>query len=88
VNVIVPVRVPVAVGVNVMWNVHVLSTAMLGHCASVAPAKSPVVTMLVNVTAMPPVFDTVTVCAALVVGNPTLPNPNDVGEIEIVPAAD
>jgi hypothetical protein len=33
-------------------------------------------------------FDTVTVCAALVVGNPTLPNPNDVGEIEIVPAAD
>jgi hypothetical protein len=68
VNVIVPVRVPVAVGLNVIWNVHgVPSTAILGHCASVAPAKSPVVTIFVNVTATPPVFDTVTVCAALVV---------------------
>jgi hypothetical protein len=86
VNVIVPVRVPVAVGVNVMWNVHgVPSTAMLGHCASVAPAKSPEVTMFVNVTAVPPVFDTVNVCAALVVSNPTAPNPNDGGVIVIVP---
>ena len=68
VNVIVPVRVPVAFGVNVIENVHGSpSTGMLGHCASVAPAKSPDVTMLVNVTVTPPMFETVTVCAALVV---------------------
>jgi hypothetical protein len=68
VNVIVPVRGPVAVGVNVIENTHgAASTAMLGHCASVAPAKSPDVTMLVNVTVTPPMFDTVTACAALVV---------------------
>jgi hypothetical protein len=68
VNVIAPVRVPVAVGLNEIWNAHgVLSTARLGHCASVAPAKSPLVTMFVNVTGVPPVFDTVTICVALVV---------------------
>jgi hypothetical protein len=68
VNVIVPVRVPFAVGVNVIENTHgAASTAMLGHCASVAPAKSPDVTMLVNVTVTPPMLDTVTICAALVV---------------------
>lgn len=68
VNTMVPLRVPVAVGLNEIWNVHgVPSTAMLGHCVRVAPAKSPLVTMLVNVTAVPPVFDTVTVCVALVV---------------------
>jgi hypothetical protein len=68
VNVIAPVRVPVAVGLNEIWNVHgVPSTAILGHCTNVAPAKSPLVTMLVNVTVVPPVFDTTTVCVALVV---------------------
>jgi hypothetical protein len=87
VNVIVPVRVPVAVGLNDIWNVHgAASNAMLGHCASVAPAKSPEVTMLVNVTAVLPVLFTVTVCVALVVPTAWLPNVNDVGEIEIVPA--
>src|SRR5271167_1081524 len=50
VNVIVPVRVPVAVGLNVIENTHGSpSTGMFVHCASVAPAKSPLVTMLVNV---------------------------------------
>jgi hypothetical protein len=67
VKVIAPVRVPAAVGLKEIWNTHgVASTAMLGHCASVAPAKSPEVTMLVKVTAVPPVFDAVTVCVALV----------------------
>jgi len=68
VKVIAPVRVPAAVGLKEIWNAHgVASTAMLGHCASVAPAKSPEVTMLVKITAVPPVFDAVTVCVALVV---------------------
>jgi len=68
VKVIAPGRVPVAVGVNVMWNVQgAPSTAILGHCVNVAPAKSPEVTMLLNVKVFPPLFDTVTVCAALVV---------------------
>jgi len=40
---------------------------MLGHCTNVAPAKSPLVTIFVNVTVVPPVFDTVTVCVTLVV---------------------
>jgi hypothetical protein len=68
VKVIAPVRVPAAVGLKEIWNAHgVASTAMLGHCASVAPEKSPEVTMLVKVTAAPPVFEAVTVCVALVV---------------------
>lgn len=88
VNVIVPVRVPAAVGVKVMWNVHgVPSTAMLGHCANVAPAKSPVIAMLVNVTAVFPVFDTVNVSGELVDPKPSIPNGNEVGAIVIVPAA-
>ena len=87
VNVIVPLRTPVAVGVNVMWKVHgVPSTAMPGHCASVAPAKSPVVAILVNVTAVLPVFDTVSVSGLLVVPTPSSPNSNVVGVIVIVPA--
>src|SRR5580658_3902707 len=86
VNVIVPVRTPAAVGVNVIWNVHgFASTAMLGHCASVAPAKSPVVAMLVNVTAVFPVFDTVNVSGELVDPNPSIPNGNGDGVIVIVP---
>ena len=43
--------------------------------------------MFVNVTAVVPVFDTVTVCAALVVSNPTAPNSNDGGVIVMVPVA-
>ena len=86
VNVIAPVRVPVAVGLNVIENTHGSpSTGMFVHCASVAPAKSPDVTMLVNVTAIPPVFDTVTFCPALVVPTAWLPNVNEVGAIVIVP---
>jgi len=86
VNVIVPLRVPAAVGVNVIWNVHgFASTAMLGHCASVAPAKSPVIAMLVNVTAVFPVFDTVNVSGELVDPNPSIPNGNGDGVIVIVP---
>jgi len=85
VNVIVPVRVPVTVGLNVIENTHgSASTAMLGHCASVAPAKSPLVVILVNVNGFPPVFDTVTICAGLVVPTAWLPNVNDVGVIPIV----
>ena len=61
------------------------SGAMLGHCASVAPAKSPEVTMLVNVTVVLPVLVTVTVCVALVVPTAWSPNVNDVGAIVIVP---
>ena len=77
VNVIAPVRVPAAVGVNVIWNVHgFASTAMLGHCAKVAPAKSPVMAMLVNVTVVLPVFDTVNVSGELVDPNPSNPNGN------------
>jgi hypothetical protein len=88
VNVIVPLRVPAAVGVNVIWNVHgFASTAMLGHCASVAPAKSPVIAILVNVTVVFPVFDTVNVSGELVDPRPSIPNGNDVGAINIVPAA-
>jgi hypothetical protein len=86
VNVIVPVRAPAAVGVNVIWNVHgFASTAMLGHCASVAPAKSPLIAMLVNVTAVFPVFDTVNVSGELVDPMPSSPNGNGVGVIVIVP---
>jgi hypothetical protein len=59
---------------------------MLGHCASVAPAKSPEVAMLVNVTIVFPVLFTVAVCVTLVVPTACPPNVNDVGEIEIVPA--
>ena len=61
---------------------------MLGHCASVAPAKSPLVTMFVNVTVVPPVFDTVRVCVALVVPTAWLPNVNVVGAIDIDPVAE
>jgi hypothetical protein len=86
VNVIVPVRAPAAVGVNVIWNVQgFASTAMLGHCASVAPAKSPVIAMLVNVTAVFPVFDSVNVSGELVDPNPSIPNGNGVGVIVMVP---
>lgn len=86
VKVIAPVRVPAAVGLNVIWKAQgVPSTAMLGHCAVVAPAKSPVVAMLLNVTLTPPVLDTVTVCAALVVPTVWLAKVSDVGEIAIVP---
>jgi hypothetical protein len=68
VNVIAPVRVPVAVGLNVIENTHGgFSSPMLGHCANVAPAKSPLVTMLLKFSGKFPLFDTVTVCAALVV---------------------
>jgi hypothetical protein len=88
VKVIAPVRVPAAVGLNEIWNTHgVASTAMLGHCASVAPAKSPEVTMLVKVTAAPPVFEAVTVCVALVVPTAWLPNESVGGAINIVPVA-
>jgi hypothetical protein len=68
VNVIAPVRVPVAVGLNVIENTHGgFSSPMLGHCAKVAPAKSPLVTILLKINGKLPLFDTVTVCAALVV---------------------
>jgi len=88
VNVIVPLRTPVAVGWNEIWNTHAAaSAAMLGHCANVAPAKSPVIAMLVNVTLVLPVLFTVTNCAALVVPTAWLPNVNEVGVIVIVPAA-
>lgn len=68
VKVTVPVRVPAAVGLKVIWKVQgVPSTAMLGHCAVVAPAKSPEVTMLLKLTVTPPVLETVRVCEELVV---------------------
>src|SRR5579863_374412 len=68
VNVIVPVRVPVAVGLNVIENTHDgASSPMLGHCASVAPAKSPFIAILLKINGNSPLLDTVTVCAALVV---------------------
>jgi hypothetical protein len=71
---------------NVIENTHGSdSTARLGHCAKVAPAKSPEVAMLVNVTDVPPVFDTVTGCVALVVPTAWPPNVNVVGEICSVP---
>ena len=60
---------------------------MLGHCASVAPAKSPVIAILVNVTVVFPVFDTVNVSGELVDPRPSMPKGNDVGAINIVPAA-
>jgi hypothetical protein len=86
--VIVPVRVPAAVGVNVIWNVHgFASTAILGHCASVAPAKSPLIAMLVNVTVVFPVFDTVNVSGVLVNPMASSPNGSGVGVIVIVPGA-
>ena len=86
VKVIAPVRVPAAVGLNEIWNVHgAASAAMLGHCANVAPAKSPLIAMLVNVTVVFPVLFTVTVCVALVVPTAWLANVNAVGETEIVP---
>src|SRR5271155_1789207 len=87
VNVIAPVRVPVAVGLNVIENTHgSASTPMLRHCANVAPAKSPVVTMLLKISGKFPLFDTVTVCAALVVPTAWLPNVNEVGAIPIASA--
>ena len=68
VKVIVPVRVPAAVGLNAIWKAQgEESTDKVGHCAVVAPEKSPVVAMLVKVTFTLPTFETVTVCAALVV---------------------
>lgn len=86
VNVIAPVRVPAAVGLNEIWKVQLdESTAMLGHCAVVAPAKSPVVTMLVKVTFTLPLFETVTVCVALVVPTVCEAKVSIVGEIVIVP---
>jgi hypothetical protein len=86
VKVIAPVRVPVAVGLNVIEKTHGSpSTGMFVHCASVAPAKSPLIVIFVNVTAVPPVFDTVTKCASLLVPTAWLPNVNDVGEIVIDP---
>src|SRR5271156_6711779 len=62
VNVIAPVRVPVAVGLDVIENTHGgFSSPMFGHCAKVAPAKSPLVTMLLKFSGKFPLFDTVTV---------------------------
>jgi hypothetical protein len=87
VKVIAPVRVPAAVGLNAIWKVQgVPSTAMPGHCAVVAPVKSPVVTILVNVMATPPLLATSTICVALVVPTVWLANVNEVGEMEIAPA--
>lgn len=87
VKVIAPVRVPAAVGLNAIWKVHVAaSTAILGHCAVVAPEKSPVVAILVKVTLTFPLFETVTVCVALVVPTTWLANVNDVGENTIDPS--
>ncbi len=87
VNVIAPVRVPVAVGLNVIENTHgAPSSGIFVHCASVAPAKSPLVVMLLKINANAPLFDTVTVCAALVVPTVWPLNVNEVGEIPITAA--
>jgi hypothetical protein len=68
VKVIVPVRVPAAVGLNAIWKVQgEESVERVGHCAVVAPEKSPVVAMLVKVMFTSPTFETVTVCVELVV---------------------
>lgn len=87
VNVIAPVRVPAAVGLNAIWKVHgAASTAIAGHCAVVAPEKSPVIAMLANVTFTFPLFDIVTVCVALVVPTVCEAKVSIVGEIVIVPS--
>src|SRR5271155_4711338 len=79
--------VPVPVGLNVIENTHgSASTPMLGHCAKVAPAKSPLVTMLLKISGKLPLFDTVTVCAALVDPTAWPPNVNAVGVIPIASA--
>ena len=61
-----PVRVPDAVGVNVILMLQFPPGASEAPHVLVA-AKSPLATMLVIVSAALPVFDSVTVCAALVV---------------------
>src|SRR5437588_5051440 len=61
-----PVHVPDAVGVNVTLMLQFPPAASEPPHVLVA-AKSPLATMLVIVSAALPVFDSVTVCAALVV---------------------
>lgn len=78
VMVIEPVRVPVAVGVNVTLIVQgVLAARELGHELE---AKSPLITMLEMESVAVPVFVSVTVCDALVVFSNWLPKIRPVGD--------
>jgi hypothetical protein len=74
-----PVRVPDAVGVNVTLMAQFPPAARELPQLSVS-AKSPLVMMLVMVRVAVPVFDSVTVCAALVVPTVWLAKVSEVGE--------
>src|SRR5436305_1826137 len=74
-----PVRVPDAVGVNVTLMLQFPPDASEPPQLSVS-AKSPLATMLLMVRVAVPVFDSVTVCAALVVPTLWLAKVSEVGE--------
>lgn len=77
--VIVPLRAPVAGGVNVTLIVQLAPGATLGLQLLVC-AKSPLAAMLVTVNKPVPVFDSVTVCAELVVPTSQLPKAKLMGD--------
>src|SRR5579863_4731478 len=77
----VPVRVPAAVGVNVIVTAQVLLAAMgLDDVHVSVAAKSPLTAMLVMLRLLLPLFDSVIDCELLVVFTVWLPNIRLVGE--------
>jgi hypothetical protein len=75
----VPVRVPVAVGVNVTRMVHCAPAARLA-AHRLSAAKSPFTMIEVMDSAAPPVFERVTVCAELVEPRVTSPKFKEAGD--------
>ena len=75
-----PVRVPVAVGLNVTPNVQVNPAPKLPEQGLLTTLKSPVVATELIVSARLPTFSSVTVCAALVVPTVRAGNVSDVLE--------
>jgi hypothetical protein len=78
-----PVRVPLAVGLNVTLIVQLAPAARLDPHVFVC-AKSPLATIELIAAAAFPVFCTVTVCAALVAPTVVLPNVRLDGLVESV----
>ena len=83
----VPVRVPLAVGVNVIETVHPVCDPSVAPHVFAEIAKSPVDTGVCSVAALPPVFEIVMFCAAVVWFTTVAANVNDTGVNTMFPAA-
>jgi hypothetical protein len=74
-----PVRLPVAVGVNVTWIVQLPPAATVVFWQLSVSLKSPLIAIAVGVRATLPVFVRVTVCVLLAVPNTWLAKVSDAG---------